>query len=58
VKIDSSSINGLSAVATSGSFDDLNNKPDMGIYVAKDGTIGSSPASGATGFKVSSAGLL
>lgn len=73
VKIDSSSIDGLAAVATSGSasdvsglatvatsgsFNDLSGKPNMEIYVAKDGTIGSTPASGVTGFKVSSDGLL
>lgn len=32
--------------------------PDLTVYVQKDGTIGSTPASGVTGFKVSSAGLL
>lgn len=32
--------------------------PDFSIYIAKDGTIGSTPAAGATGFKVSSAGAL
>lgn len=54
-------VTGLSTVATSGSYNDLSNKPtipDVSIYIAKDGTIGSTPASGATGFKVSSAGLL
>lgn len=32
--------------------------PDVTIYIAKDGTIGSTPADGATGFKVTSTGLL
>lgn len=31
---------------------------DLTLYIKKDGTIGSTPADGATGFKVSSAGLL
>jgi hypothetical protein len=32
--------------------------PDVSIYIAKDGTIGSAPSDDSTGFKVSSAGLL
>ena len=32
--------------------------PDLTVYVAKDGTIGSTPSASTTGFKVSSAGLL
>lgn len=36
----------------------INNAPDLTVYVAKDGTIGNTPAEGATGFKVSSTGLL
>lgn len=32
--------------------------PNLDIYIAKDGTVGSTPASGSTGFKVSSKGLL
>lgn len=33
-------------------------KPDLTLYVQKDGTIGTTPAEGQTGFVVSSAGLL
>lgn len=36
----------------------IDNKPDLTVYIAKDGTIGSTPSEGATGFVVSSAGLL
>lgn len=32
--------------------------PDLTVYIAKDGTIGSTPASGVNGFVVSSAGVL
>ena len=66
VTIDSDDISGLSDVATSGDYNDLINKPssqDLSLYVQKDGTIGTLPASGATsssstGFKVSTSGLL
>ena len=58
VSVPASGVTGLSTVATSGSYSDLNSKPDLTVYVAKDGTIGSTPAAGATGFEVSSAGLL
>ena len=57
----STAISGLSTVATTGSYNDLSNKPtipDLTNYIYKDGTIGSTPADGATGFKVSSSGLL
>lgn len=40
------------------SYDNLEDKPDLSIYLYKNGTVGSTPAEGATGFKVSSAGLL
>ena len=30
----------------------------LNIYIAKDGTVGSTPSNGSTGFKVSSKGLL
>lgn len=40
------------------SYNDLENKPDLTVYLYKDGTVGHEPAEGATGFKVSSAGLL
>lgn len=39
-------------------YSKVSNAPDLTVYVAKDGTIGNTPAEGATGFKVSSAGLL
>lgn len=62
VKIGSGSVNGLSTVATSGKYTDLTSTPDLTVYMAKDGVIGTEPsdsaASTATGFKVSSAGLL
>ena len=51
VSIDGSKITGLS-------YDNLSNKPDLTIYIKKDGTIGSTPSEGYTGFQVSSSGLL
>ena len=51
VSIDGSKITGLS-------YDKLSNKPDLTIYIKKDGTIGSTPSEGYTGFQVSSSGLL
>lgn len=36
----------------------ISGSPDLTIYISKDGTIGSTPAAGSTGFTVSSAGLL
>lgn len=53
-----SDISGLAAVATSGSYNSLNDTPNLTVYVQKDGTIGNTPAPGTTGFKLSSAGLL
>lgn len=62
VSIGASKVDGLANVATSGSYDDLSNKPDipsdLTMYIKKDGTIGSTPSDGATGFKISSDGLL
>lgn len=62
VKIPASTgVSGLATVATSGSYNDLSNKPTIPSltgYIKTDGTIGSTPAQGATGFVVSSAGLL
>lgn len=62
VTIDASKINGLSDVATSGSYNDLDDKPDiptdLEYYIKKDGTVGAEPSEGATGFKVSYNGLL
>jgi len=58
VTVASSSVSGLASVATSGSYSSLSDKPDLTVYIQKDGTIGSTPASDATGFTVSSAGLL
>lgn len=51
VSIDGSKITGIS-------YDNLSNKPDLTIYIKKDGTIGSYPNDGYTGFQVSSSGLL
>lgn len=54
-------VSGLATVATSGSYNDLSNKPTIPSltgYIRTDGTIGSTPAAGSTGFVVSSAGLL
>ena len=36
----------------------VSDTPDLTVYVAKDGTIGSTPASGVNGFVVTSAGVL
>ena len=61
VSIGASKVSGLSTVATSGSYNDLKNKPtipDVTLYIKKDGVIGSTPSDGATGFKISSSGLL
>ena len=64
LSIDASNVSGLSNVATSGSYDDLTDKPyipsqpDLTYYIRKDSTIGSTPSEGATGFTVSSQGLL
>ena len=54
-------VTGLSTVATSGSYNDLSNKPTIPSlqgYIYEDGRIGAVPAEGATGFIVSSQGLL
>lgn len=59
--LSASNVTGLSTVATSGSYNDLSNKPTIPSlqgYIYVDGTIGSTPAEGATGFVVSSQGLL
>ena len=61
VTLAASKVSGLADVATSGSYSDLSGTPtipDVTNYIQKDGTIGSTPADGATGFVVSSAGLL
>ena len=51
LKLDSTStVEGLS-------YNDLDNTPDLTVYIQKDGTLGT-VANGATGFKVSRAGLL
>ena len=39
-------------------YGSVSGAPDLTLYIKKDGTIGSTPASGSTGFVVSSAGLL
>lgn len=58
VSVPSSKVSGLAAVATSGSYSDLGDTPNLTVYVAKDGTIGTTPADGVDGFVVSSAGVL
>lgn len=61
VTVAASKVNGLATVATSGSYNDLSNKPTIPSltgYIYVDGTIGQTPAQGSTGFVVSSAGLL
>ncbi len=68
VSIGASKVDGLANVATSGSYDDLSNKPDipsdLTMYIKKDGTIGTLSSevqnipTGTTGFKISSNGLL
>lgn len=58
VTVAASKVSGLAAVATSGSYSSLSGTPDLTVYIAKDGTIGSTPASGVNGFVVSSAGVL
>lgn len=58
VSVAAGKVSGLATVATSGSYSDLSGKPSLTVYVQKDGTIGSTPASGKNGFVVSSAGLL
>lgn len=39
-------------------YSKLSGTPDLDIYIAKNGTVGSTPADGSTGFNVSSNGLL
>lgn len=39
-------------------YSKVTNTPDLTVYIAKDGTIGNTPAPGTTGFTVSSAGAL
>ena len=62
VTIGVSKVSGLADVATSGSYNDLDDTPeiptDLEYYIKKDGTVGSEPSEGATGFKVSYNGLL
>ena len=61
VTLAASNITGLSTVATSGDFDDLTNKPmipSLTGYIYVDGTIGTTPAEGATGFVVDKDGSL
>lgn len=68
VTIGVSKVSGLADVATSGDYNDLENKPDipsdMEFYIKKDGTVGTlteevqNIPAGVKGFKVSSDGLL
>ena len=39
-------------------YSKLSNTPDLSVYIAKDGVVGSTPSNGSTGFKVSNKGLL
>lgn len=39
-------------------YEKISDTPDLTVYIAKDGTVGSTPADGSTGFKVSKQGLL
>lgn len=39
-------------------YNQLGGKPDLTVYISKDGTVGSEPKEGATGFKVKSDGAL
>lgn len=56
--IDSDRIAGLSDVAFSGSYKDLEDAPDITSYITTDGVIGSNPSKESTGFTVSKDGLL
>ena len=62
IKIGTGSIDGLSTVATTGKYTDLTLTPDLTVYIAKDGVVGTEPSASAAstvdGFKVSSAGVL
>ena len=61
VSITAGNVSGLSSVATTGSYNDLTNKPTIPSltgYIYQNGTIGTTPAEGATGFVVSNTGLL
>ena len=61
VQVPAGNVSGLSGVATSGSYDDLSDKPyipSLAGYIYENGTVGQTPAEGATGFRVSSSGLL
>lgn len=39
-------------------YGSISSTPDLTVYIAKDGTVGTTPADGVNGFKVSSAGVL
>lgn len=57
-EINAEHISGLSDVAFSGKYSDLEEAPSLDAYIKIDGTIGKTPSDGATGFSVSSKGLL
>lgn len=57
-EINAEHISGLSDVAFSGKYSDLEEAPSLDAYIKTDGTIGKTPSDGATGFSVSSKGLL
>lgn len=61
VTVSTNNISGLSTVATSGSYNDLDNKPTIPSltgYIHTDGTIGSTATEGANSFTVASSGAL
>ncbi len=64
LRVPSLNVSGLASVATSGSYDDLLNKPsipgmqELTLYIKEGQIIGAQPAAGATGFTVSQQGLL
>ena len=40
------------------SYDDISGTPNLNVYISKGGVVGSTPTEGATGFKVSTSGVL
>ena len=56
--VDSKKVTGLSDVAMSGDYNDLNNAPDVTLYLRCDGVIGDNPTHDSTGFVLSKEGLL
>ena len=56
--IDGNHITGLSTVAMSGKYSDLIDTPKLDFFIQTDKVVGQAPKDGATGFVVSSQGLL